>query len=248
MELILCAKKAFAVNLESSLLHKFVNINFSWGIQFKYIFLSASIAAISSPPINTLSGHWRSFIAVPSARNSGLDNTEKLFLFLWQSEESRISFMVCAVLTGKVLFSTTIVWPSAISLIFLAHDSTHLKSLVSPAPNPFFFIGVFTDIKIISALLMAFSKSVEKIIFFPLTTLIISDNPGSKTGSFPKSSLFHALILFWLISTTSNSISGQFLANTAMVGPPTYPAPIQQIFFTEYKLNCKFRLTLTSSS
>ena len=29
IELILCAKKAFAVNLESSLLHKLVSINFS---------------------------------------------------------------------------------------------------------------------------------------------------------------------------------------------------------------------------
>ena len=64
---------------------------------------------MSSPPIKTLSGSSKSLMAVPSAKNSGLDKTEKLLFLAALSEEKRISFIVCAVLTGKVLFSTTIV-------------------------------------------------------------------------------------------------------------------------------------------
>ena len=41
--------------------------------------LKLLIASISSPPIKTLSGFSKSFTAVPSARNSGLDKTEKVF-------------------------------------------------------------------------------------------------------------------------------------------------------------------------
>jgi len=37
------------------------------------------MALESSPPIKTLSGFSKSFIAVPSAKNSGLDKTEKVF-------------------------------------------------------------------------------------------------------------------------------------------------------------------------
>src|SRR6478672_13849038 len=41
---------------------------------------------------------------------------------------------------------------------------------------------------------------------------------------------FHAAILFSFKSTTVTWISGHFCAITAIVGPPTYPAPMQQIF------------------
>ena len=51
-------------------------------------------------------------MAVPSARNSGLDNTLKLFLSICESESSTELSIFCitsAVLTGNVLFSTMIV-------------------------------------------------------------------------------------------------------------------------------------------
>ena len=38
------------------------------------------IELFSSPPIKTLSGFWRSLMAVPSARNSGLDTIEKVLV------------------------------------------------------------------------------------------------------------------------------------------------------------------------
>src|SRR5687767_4608012 len=41
---------------------------------------------------------------------------------------------------------------------------------------------------------------------------------------------FHAAIRAAFISTTRTSIPGAFSAIIAIVGPPTYPAPIQQIF------------------
>mmetsp|Transcript_32103 Transcript_32103/g.66396 ORF Transcript_32103/g.66396 Transcript_32103/m.66396 type:complete len:83 (+) Transcript_32103:1428-1676(+) len=40
---------------------------------------------------------------------------------------------------------------------------------------------------------------------------------------------FHASICFCERSTTQTRILGHLAAITAMVGPPTYPAPIQQI-------------------
>ena len=43
-----------------------------------------------------------------------------------------------------------------------AEDSTHFKSLAKPAPIPFFFVGVFTEINIISALDIHSSTLFEK--------------------------------------------------------------------------------------
>ena len=84
------------------------------------------IASLFAPPINTLSGFKRSLIAVPSARNSGLERISNVeFLFPDSLEDSRISFITSPVLTGSVLFSTTIVWSVAYSEICLADDSTH---------------------------------------------------------------------------------------------------------------------------
>ena len=50
-----------------------------------------------------------------------------------------------------MLFSTTILCPFAYFEICLAQDSTHFKSLALPAPIPRVFVGVFTEMKIISA-------------------------------------------------------------------------------------------------
>lgn len=44
---------------------------------------------------------------------------------------------------------------------------------------------------------------------------------------------FQASILDWLRSTTVTQISGHLYAITAHVGPPTYPAPIQQILLID---------------
>ena len=68
-------------------------------------------------------------------------------------DDFNIDMIASAVLTGNVLFSTTIVCPSEYSATCLAHASTHFKSLALPAPIPFFFVGVFTEIKTTSACL-----------------------------------------------------------------------------------------------
>ena len=61
-------------------------------------------------------------------------------------------FITSAVLTGRVLFSTTIVCPLANIATCLAQASTYLRSLALPLPIPFILVGVLTDIKTISAL------------------------------------------------------------------------------------------------
>ena len=86
-----------------------------------------------SPPISTLSGDSRSLIAVPSDKNSGLDKTSKVLLFLEELVISffwlRIDFITSAVRTGKVLFSTTIVNPSAYLEISLKSLNKGLQKL-----------------------------------------------------------------------------------------------------------------------
>ena len=77
---ILWAKKALATNFDNSELHKFVVIIFDGSTQLRYISDIESIEYSSSPPIRTLSGFCRSSIAVPSARNSGFETIEKVFL------------------------------------------------------------------------------------------------------------------------------------------------------------------------
>ena len=68
-----------AVNFDNSELQIFVLIILSSLTQFLYIFTKAFIEEVLSPPIKTLLGLIRSFIAVPSAKNSGFDKTEKDF-------------------------------------------------------------------------------------------------------------------------------------------------------------------------
>ena len=82
---------------------------FSRGIQFAYISTSdwtaSSPLGVVLPPISTLSDLNRSSIAVPSAKNSGLDNTSKDAPC---GDCSNMVWMALAVRTGRVLFSTTI--------------------------------------------------------------------------------------------------------------------------------------------
>ena len=81
IELILCARNALEINFDNSELHKsVVKFFLHQPISDKYLF-KTRIEFLSSPPIRTLSGFSRSSTAVPSARNSGFDNIEKLFIF-----------------------------------------------------------------------------------------------------------------------------------------------------------------------
>ena len=58
---------------------------------------------------------------------------------------------------------------------------------------------------------------------------LIAHLPTSYIGNLSE---FQASILGLLRSTTVTQISGHFSAITAHVGPPTYPAPMQQILLT----------------
>ena len=62
-----------------------------------------------------------------------------------------------AVRTGTVDFSTTILFEVAISAILRAHNSQFLILAALPAPIPAIFVGVLTEIKIISAASISFS-------------------------------------------------------------------------------------------
>ena len=100
---------------------------------------------------------------------------------------SNIFLMDSAVFTGKVDFSTTILSDFATLAICRAHCSTYLRSDAIPLPAPYVFVGVFTEIKIISAISICFLISEEKCRFFPLHNFIISLSPGSNIGNFDKS-------------------------------------------------------------
>mmetsp|Transcript_28166 Transcript_28166/g.79999 ORF Transcript_28166/g.79999 Transcript_28166/m.79999 type:complete len:205 (+) Transcript_28166:1510-2124(+) len=83
MELMLLtrwASIALATNFDSSELHKFVVKILSRGTQFAYTSTKTCAAArpsdVVGPPMRTRSGAERSFIAVPSARNSGLERIQ----------------------------------------------------------------------------------------------------------------------------------------------------------------------------
>ena len=54
---------------------------------------------------------------------------------------SKMVLIAAAVRTGRVLFSTTIVWPLAAWATVRAQASTQRRSLAWPAPSPFVFGG-----------------------------------------------------------------------------------------------------------
>ena len=110
-----------------------------------------------------------------------------------------------------------------------AHASTQRRSLAWPAPSPLVFVGVLTEINTMSASAIASSTAVEKLRLRPLARLTTASRPGSYTGSRLRSGSFQASIRAWLRSTTVTCNCGQRSAITAIVGPPTYPAPIQQM-------------------
>mmetsp|Transcript_41906 Transcript_41906/g.65492 ORF Transcript_41906/g.65492 Transcript_41906/m.65492 type:complete len:241 (+) Transcript_41906:761-1483(+) len=223
---ILCARKALATSLDNSADQTLAVMMFSLGTHRPYTDARASIAERPSwvwgPPIRTRSGFVRSSTAVPSAKNSGLESTWKLTPGGAFSVSTQV--MASAVDTGTVLFSTTILLPlkSLVSpvraaLMERAAPSQYVRSAALPFPNPYSLVGVLTATKMISASLTAETMSVLKKRFLPLTSLTISSSPGSKMG---RSSLFQALILCWLRSTTV-TFSPVLSAIMAIVGPPT---------------------------
>mmetsp|Transcript_35189 Transcript_35189/g.84052 ORF Transcript_35189/g.84052 Transcript_35189/m.84052 type:complete len:204 (+) Transcript_35189:693-1304(+) len=180
IELTRWARKAFATSLLSSELQRFVVRICSLGTQLAYTPASFSAAAIPSgvctPPINTRSGDIKSGMAVPSARNSGLLST---WNFNPRSLQSSTRLTACAVRTGTVLFSTTILSLSLTSAILRAQSSQFLTFAARPAPIPMVFVGVFTEMKTMSAFLISASMSVEKKRFFPRHWATTSGRPGS---------------------------------------------------------------------
>merc|ERR1719231_1505779 len=104
-----CARKALAVSFESSADQRLVVSTCSVGTQRRYTLARHCTAAlpwgVTGPPTRTRSGLKRSSMAVPSARNSGLEST-------WKSVAAHEACMTLAiastVLTGTVDFSTMI--------------------------------------------------------------------------------------------------------------------------------------------
>ncbi len=123
--------------------------------------------------------------------------------------------------TGKVLFSTTIVWPVATLATWRAQASTQRRSLAWPAPKPLVLVGVFTEMNTMSAAAIASSTAVEKLRLRPRARPTTASKPGSYTGSLLRSLSFQAAMRCSLRSTTVTWRSGQRSAITAMVGPPT---------------------------
>mmetsp|Transcript_1487 Transcript_1487/g.4033 ORF Transcript_1487/g.4033 Transcript_1487/m.4033 type:complete len:280 (+) Transcript_1487:397-1236(+) len=183
MELMLltrCARKALATSLESSEDHRFVVMICSRGTQLAYTDTSFSTAALPaavvSPPMSTRAGAMRSSMAVPSARNSGLFSTWKLRPLSLDASTRR---MAAAVRTGTVDFSTTILSVVATSAILRAQSSQFLMLAARPAPMPWVLVGVFTEMKMMSASMSASSMLVEKKRLRPRASWTTSRRPGS---------------------------------------------------------------------
>src|SRR5690606_18101854 len=91
---------------------------------------------------------------------------------------------------------------------------------------------------------IALSTSVEKNRFRPRASATTPASPGSYTGSFERSSPFHAAMRASLMSTMVTRMSGHCGAITDMMGPPTQPAPMQQMFVMFMPANLKKYLIL----
>ena len=129
--------------------------------------------------------------------------------------------IAAAVRTGRVLFSTTMVWPVAAWATSRAQASTQRRSLACPAPRPLVLVGVFTEMKTMSAAAIEADTSVEKCRLRPRARSTTRSSPGSYTGNLLRSASFQASMRAWLMSTTCTCTLGQRSAITAMVGPPT---------------------------
>lgn len=128
-------------NLDSSEDHRPVVITRSRGTQLQYTSVKAAWAAIPSGdrrlPIRTRSGLSRSEMAVPSARNSGLERISNRRPGCELA--SRMMRMLSAVRHGTVDFSTTILEEVATAAILRVHSSTNLRGLKLCIPIFFLF-------------------------------------------------------------------------------------------------------------
>ncbi len=131
--------------------------------------------------------------------------------------------MVWAVLTGSVLFSTTILGDVATRTIWRATFSQYWRSAARPAPSPKVLVGVLTETKIMSASpnravdigrekQVATARSLNHI---EQAGLIDGQVVGLPSRD-PRLVHVHDMTLY----------CGHFMAIMAMVGPPTYPAPM----------------------
>ncbi len=90
-------------------------------------------------------------MAVPSAKNSGLESTEKDLLLQGDSASAAVRMVVItsAVRTGRVLFATTIVWPWAQAATRRIDQrrvaSIQRRLLAWPAPISRPLVGVFSE-------------------------------------------------------------------------------------------------------
>mmetsp|Transcript_25026 Transcript_25026/g.80680 ORF Transcript_25026/g.80680 Transcript_25026/m.80680 type:complete len:229 (+) Transcript_25026:647-1333(+) len=181
MEEMRCAKKALATSLLSSLDHRLVVMMRSRGTHRAYTDASVSMArrpdSVWEPPMRTREGFCRSATAVPSAKNSGLDNTSN------DAPSARLACSTrcseCAVRTGTVDFSTTILEPLATRAIWRAASSRFLMLDARPLPIPNALVGVLTQTKIMSASTTSLFTSEEKNRFFPRCANTSSSRPGS---------------------------------------------------------------------
>ena len=127
MEEMRWARKALAASLESSADQRLAVMICSLGTQLAYTSARASTAAWPSsfsilPPMRTRSGLVRSAMAVPSARNSGLERMSNWTLESLQLRLRTFS-MASAVRTGTVDFSTMILLSLDSAAMVRAADS-----------------------------------------------------------------------------------------------------------------------------
>merc|ERR1719473_2503432 len=185
MEEMRWARKALAVSLESSADQRLVVSTCALGTHCRYTsamyWTAASPCGVVGPPTRTRSGLKRSSMAVPSARNSGLESTWKLVPL----HEAAITLAIAsAVFTGTVDFSTMIFGDLLSDALHTAAmrraaSSQYVRSAASPAPMPDVFVGVFTETKMMVHSLMAVSMSVEKKRLRPRASSTTSCSPGS---------------------------------------------------------------------
>ena len=135
IEEILWARNALATSFDSSELQtlpvRILSPGTQWAEMSTISCRACSPSGVSLDPTSTRSGWSRSATAVPSARNSGLEITSNRFPLAL-----RICSIVWAVLTGRVLFSTTILGESDTRRICRATFSQHCRSAALPALRP----------------------------------------------------------------------------------------------------------------
>jgi fluoride ion exporter CrcB/FEX len=89
-----------------------------------------------------------------------------------------MSRIICAVPQGTVLFSTTMAPSFACFAIMLVALSKMLRSAVAPAPRPYSFVGVLTQMKTMSASEIDSVTLVENVRLGALLGMLTVPRPG----------------------------------------------------------------------